>query len=258
MVVLFRFVALAVSLIQKASLQGFNTQCGDTKARWGWCSPLVSASSCNAADSTSGAFGAIGLGIQSEDCCQLGAGYTNGFVSDTPQGAATDTNPMSGLAAKVFAWVLIREYAPPYPVGWSVVLKTTGDSTFGYDSPHWTSERTLNEWTRPQDPGNAKYSAYNELRFDAVRACVDSLHNCVEYEVGNIVDDAERLFNSGRNFPDSIDADLWFDNVPVSDPTPGMFHVDPPPRTCTAWRSGFDTVRAPQRTTPGSFSTPRL
>lgn len=226
-------------------MQGFNTQCGDTKARWGWCSPLVSAASCNAADSTSGAYGAIGLGIQSEDCCQLGAGYTNGFVSDTPQGAATDTDPLSGLASKVFAWVLIREYVPPYPVGWSVVLKTTGDSTFGYDSSHWSTDSTLNEWSRPEDPGNAKYSAYNDLRGDAVMGCVDNLQNCVEYELdGSIVDSARSLFTSDRQFP-QFDAQAfanWIDTVPPTSPTPGIFHVEPHPNTCPAFRRGFDTV----------------
>jgi len=69
----------------------------------------------------------------------MGAGWTNYFVNDNADG---------GLEGRQQAWILVRESGLGLPDGWSVVMKTDGDSTFAYDSDYWTStDNTLNAET---------------------------------------------------------------------------------------------------------------
>ena len=75
---------------------------------------------------------------------------------------------------------MVRESGLGVPDGWSVVMKTDGDSTFGYDADYWTSTTNLlNEGTGVYLPGNAKYPAYNTQRLDAVMACIGTFDNCL-------------------------------------------------------------------------------
>ena len=142
---------------------GFNTLCNDgNHARWGYCVNIPS-QDCQTEDGND-ADGVMGFGIEGQDCCPMGAGWTNYVVSDSPD---------SGHEGRQQAWILIRDSAPGLPDGWSVVLKTDGDSTFAYGADYWTSTtNTLNEEMGYYRPGNAKYPSYNTQPFDAIMACV--------------------------------------------------------------------------------------
>jgi hypothetical protein len=55
---------------------GFNTVCADgNHARWGYCNNIPS-QDCQIED-TNDADGVIGVGLEGQDCCAMGAGYTN-------------------------------------------------------------------------------------------------------------------------------------------------------------------------------------
>ena len=98
---------------------GFDVQCsGGNHARWGYCNNIPS-QGCQTADSND-ADGVIGLGLTGQDCCPMGAGYTNYFVSNSANG---------GNEQRVQAWVKIwispeGAAAPPPPpaVEWIVLL----------------------------------------------------------------------------------------------------------------------------------------
>eukprot|EP01045_Picozoa_sp_COSAG04_P040656 COSAG04_NODE_11982_length_677_cov_1.074394_2_plen_129_part_01 len=127
---------VAVSLIGKVSPLDGN------RARFGYCND-----------------------ISGEDCCAGNAGWTNHFVDPTPN---------QGSGALKQAWIFVLPAATLTPDGWSVVLKTNGDSTLGYSSPLWGDDQTLHPETNPTEPGNAKYRYYLDLPFDAVMGCVGS------------------------------------------------------------------------------------
>jgi hypothetical protein len=117
---------------------GFNTVCADgNHARWGFCANVPS-QDCQIEDGDD-ADGVMGFGLEGQDCCPMGAGWTNYFVNDNANG---------GLEGRQQAWILVRESGLGLPDGWSVVMKTDGDSTFAYDSDYWTStDNTLNAET---------------------------------------------------------------------------------------------------------------
>ena len=153
----------------------------------------------------------------------MGAGYTNYFVSSSAN---------SGHEVRAQAWVLIRENTDPYiPEGWSVVLKTDGDGTFAYDSPHWGSSTTvLNSHTDPLAPGNAKYAAYNTRNFDAVKACVGSLANCLPvHAFDEPIQNAAALFD-GPHRREGVIEGAWLNAFGATSQ-----------RTCAPQRPGFNT-----------------
>ena len=67
---------------------GFNTQCADgNHARWGYCNNIPSQDCQDTADIAPGTVdsdGVIGIGLEGQDCCPMGAGFTSYVVSDTP------------------------------------------------------------------------------------------------------------------------------------------------------------------------------
>ena len=81
---------------------GFNTQCADgNHARWGFCNNIPSQHCEDTTDVTPlevDSDGVIGIGPEGQDCCPMGAGYTNYFVHDVRD---------SGHEQSVQAWVLI-------------------------------------------------------------------------------------------------------------------------------------------------------
>eukprot|EP01048_Picozoa_sp_COSAG05_P005915 COSAG05_NODE_364_length_10775_cov_3.222836_15_plen_163_part_01 len=118
------------------------------------------------------------------------------------------------------------------PLGeeWTIVLKTNGDSTFGYDSPHWSSTTsTLNAGADRTLPGNAKYPEYNTRKIDAVRGCVGTLENCVEHEFAGPIGSAAALFG-GEYRREGVGEGRWLE---VFGPS-GQ-------RDCAAQRPGFNT-----------------
>jgi hypothetical protein len=81
---------------------GFNTQCADgNHARWGFCDNIPS-QDCQDADGDD-ADGVIGFGIEGQDCCAAGAGWTNYFVSSTAQ------HEPGGAEQGTQAWILVRD-----------------------------------------------------------------------------------------------------------------------------------------------------
>ena len=78
---------------------GFNTVCRDNnRARWGFCNNIPN-QNCQTSDGDD-ADAAIGVGLHGQDCCPIGAGYTNYFVSNTPD---------SGREKRVQAWILVAD-----------------------------------------------------------------------------------------------------------------------------------------------------
>jgi len=169
---------------------GFNTVCKDgNHARWGYCNN-VPHQDCQIGD-TDDADGVIGIGIEGQDCCAIGAGWTNWFVNNQRDG---------GAEARLQAWVKVRAAKDCVPPGWTVVMKMSDadrDETFAYSSPHWTDPSSvLNEHTLPSSTGDAKYGAFNTISFDAIMACVGSLTNCLQpYAFDEPVANAVELFS---------------------------------------------------------------
>eukprot|EP01043_Picozoa_sp_COSAG02_P100226 COSAG02_NODE_36317_length_456_cov_0.865546_1_plen_152_part_11 len=120
------------------------------------------------------------------------------------------------------------------PSGWVVVLKTDGDDTFRYSSPHWSDTTTeLNAKSNPAAPGNAKYPAYNSQSFDAIKACVGSLDNCIPPHVfdGTVQSAAELFGGFNRR-----------EGVTIADFTT-VFAVEDPRRNleCEPQKAGFNS-----------------
>jgi hypothetical protein len=138
---------------------GFNTQCADgNSARWGFCNNIPS-QGCQIHDADD-ADAVIGIGLEGQDCCPMGAGWTNYFVNSNANG---------GSEQRLQAFIKVRAAPDCVPPGWTVVLKTDGDDTFQYSSPHWAdSTSVLNPTTHPSQPGNAKYPEYNTVMVSAV------------------------------------------------------------------------------------------
>ncbi len=65
--------------------------------------------------------------------------------------------------------------------GWTLIMRTANDSTFGYNSSYWTSGTLLNENSfDPSENTNALYQAYNTVPFNVIRGCAWSgTSNCV-------------------------------------------------------------------------------
>jgi hypothetical protein len=148
---------------------GFNTQCADgNSARWGFCNNIPS-QGCQIHDADD-ADAVIGIGLEGQDCCPMGAGWTNYFVNSNANG---------GSEQRLQAFIKVRAAPDCVPPGWTVVLKTDGDDTFQYSSPHWAdSTSVLNPTTHPSQPGNAKYPEYNTVMVSAVSLSL-SLSLCV-------------------------------------------------------------------------------
>lgn len=85
-----------------AQLPGFNIKCRDgNKARWGLCNNIP-AQACQAA-ATADADATIGFGLAGQDCCPLGAGYTNYFVSNSPNAGHQRATP---------GWIMVKQREP--------------------------------------------------------------------------------------------------------------------------------------------------
>jgi len=133
----------------------------------------------------------MGFGLKGQDCCPMGAGYTNFFADNTAN---------NGHESRQQAWIMVRHAVPKVPAGWTVVMKTTGDDTWQYSSTLWTDPTSvLNDDEDVLQVGNAKYSAYNTLEFDAVMACVGSLTNCIQgYRFDVPIANAAALFGGAH------------------------------------------------------------
>jgi hypothetical protein len=114
---------------------------------------------------------------------------------------------------------------------WITVLKTNGDATFGYDSPHWSSRSsTLNPSSDRRQPGNAKYPEYNTEPLDAVMGCVGDLSTCMPPHVfSQPIPNAASLFG-GAYRAEGVNASAMLSAFkPVGQ------------RDCAPQRAGFNT-----------------
>jgi hypothetical protein len=119
----------------------------------------------------------------------------------------------------------------PLAERWVVVLKTNGDATFGYDSPHWSSRSsTLNPSSDRRQPGNAKYPEYNTEPLDAVMGCVGDLSTCMPPHVfSQPIPNAASLFG-GAYRAEGVNASAMLSAFkPVGQ------------RDCAPQRAGFNT-----------------
>ena len=115
---------------------------------------------------------------------------------------------------------------------WVTVLKTNGDDTFAYDSPHWSSTTSvLNEGSSTMSPGNAKYPEYNTVAFCKIRVYRSGQsESCMPAaEFATPVANAAALFDGEYRREGIVQAD-W-DNI---------FHVFGK-RDCEMQRPGFNT-----------------
>ena len=353
---------------------GFNTVCNDNnRARWGYCNNIPN-QGCQTSDS-SDADGAIGLGLHGQDCCPMGAGHTNYFVSNSAngghekrsqawivaqrmpppgwsdKGVVTEPVPPAYLGTMIIGdgpnWdssppsrscadeceamfpgidMLVSQYAcsinrnevtntaeyevyggspriapdwfvqggcmtydhggcasafvadsgsrsenhcfavpimdPDDPAfsgaelieswtaesqtgasdvqprggieGWRVILKSDGDDTFQYDSPHWGDVGSVvNEEEDPNLDGNAKYPEYNTMQFTKIRICVGVLEEAsctMPFEFTTPFTNAAQLFNGAFRREGVVQAEWDRLFAPSGD------------RDCGMQRPGFNTV----------------
>jgi len=128
----------------------------------------------------------------------MGAGWTGFFASGKGKCSANSKTAKS-------AWVYVLDSSSPMidsflktPSTWNLVLKTNGDSTFGFSSSYWTDAKLLNEGADVGTPGNAKYDAFNTLAFKKVKMCIGGAHShCIEHTLTKSYWNARALFSAG-------------------------------------------------------------
>ena len=89
--------------------------------------------------------------------------------------------------------------------GWTLILKTSGDSTFDYDDPLWTNGSLLNESSLDLSVANSKQTAFVRLPINELRGCVSTQGGQVQwpwsghcfYGASNTNQTAVGLFSSG-------------------------------------------------------------
>jgi hypothetical protein len=57
--------------------------------------------------------------------------------------------------------------------GWTLIMKTSGDSTFKYTSSYWTTDNLYNEEDITLNNANAKYKSFNTLKVNELRGYMD-------------------------------------------------------------------------------------
>ena len=125
--------------------------------------------------------------------CDTTSGYAGTAVAscDADGGLFSFTGCLPNVCVLPFHW----SFVDPSDREWVVALKTTGDTTLGYSSPHWAStSSTLDPESSRTTPGNAKYAEYNSLELDGVRGCVGNFENCVQHTFDHSVLNAASLF----------------------------------------------------------------
>jgi hypothetical protein len=57
--------------------------------------------------------------------------------------------------------------------GWTLGMKfKSTESTFGYDSPYWTDDNTLNENDTTLNENDAKFAAFSQLSGTQLKFCI--------------------------------------------------------------------------------------
>ncbi len=68
--------------------------------------------------------------------------------------------------------------------GWTLLLKTNGDTTLGYNASEWTSVGTLNPTDTTPSSANAKYRSFDELNISEMRGCFVADDFCFSMPLG--------------------------------------------------------------------------
>eukprot|EP01051_Picozoa_sp_SAG22_P019423 SAG22_NODE_3579_length_1633_cov_1.118644_2_plen_179_part_00 len=94
--------------------------------------------------------------------------------------------------------------------GWTIIMKTNGDTTFEYGSSHWGSiTSVLDPNSDRTAAGNAKYPEYNTMEFSAIMFCVTSSDSCIQpYEFAEPISNAAALFGGSHRREGVVRADF--------------------------------------------------
>lgn len=80
--------------------------------------------------------------------------------------------------------------------GWTLLLKTSGGTTFRYQDELWTNTDVLNATALDTEDGDAKYESYLRLPVSELRACFPSFEDyCFQASVGGGTQTALELFS---------------------------------------------------------------
>jgi len=127
--------------------------------------------------------------------------------------------------------VYMRTAAPGASVNvWQPIMKTDGGALWQYDSPMWGDSTTFNATGKLTDLGNAKYAAYNTVKFNTIKACVGTPGHCLVFKLNHTVANAAALFN-GKYDAEGI----------IYNQFTALFGVRGQ-KKCTPQKAGFNTV----------------
>lgn len=182
-------------------MPGFNAVGkGGNAARWGYLNNIP-AQGCQG--HTADSDGTLGIGIEGQDCCTAGAGWTNYFVNNRANG---------GKHSRQQAWISVKQTIPGKgETDWVLILKTkAGSNKFQYDSPYWGNSQTYNTGSVASAPGDAKYAAYNSMKFNQIKGCVGSYSqrntaHCATHKFKKTLSNARTLFN-GKYLAEGVDS----------------------------------------------------
>jgi len=82
--------------------------------------------------------------------------------------------------------------------GWTLLLKTSGDTDFDYDDPYWTNDSLLNETSLDTDTTqNTKLQAFTDLTINELRGCFPTQGgHCLDVQT-NTSQTAKDIFSGG-------------------------------------------------------------
>jgi hypothetical protein len=117
--------------------------------------------------------------------------------------------------------------------GWTLIMKTTADGDFGFDSPFWTTTPTRNPRSLNLSAASAKLEAFNQVPFTSIRGCVGTPRsNCVQHSFQEPLVSALSLFSGPYRAEGVVRAE--FDAVFMPE---GL-------RDCPPQRPGFNAFNA--------------
>jgi hypothetical protein len=204
---------------------GFNIQCNDgNKARFGFCNNCAS-QPCQTSDSND-ADSAIGIGLAGQSTSgELGAGWTAYFASGSGTCSANSKTEKN-------AWLYILPEVFTLASEWTLVMKTNGDSTWGYSESLWTNDALLNENDADTNAGNSKYAAYLTTPVSKIKVCVGLCTSCCfEHTLSGVYTSTKALFSAGYIADSTLPQDEILSSFAVPD---GTYAV------CGMQRPGFN------------------
>jgi len=115
---------------------------------------------------------------------------------------------------------------------WTLVMKLTGATTFGYSSSYWTNSATLNPLSPLDTPADAKYDAFNNQGVKHLKMCIGHpKNNCLSTTLAKTYGSCKELFAAGY-IESSINTSQWMTAFGV---TSGAY------QNCPANKPGFNS-----------------